>query len=151
MTEHQCVKLTHKLEKNTEIPPRPCTQTLWGVPWQWGNHEFACPDSKTMITENRESSWRNRWRQSWHHDNSRFSIIPNTTRTHYFGLLWDVPRRPVPSWWLQMYWRQIDAEPSATTMLSILQLQTMISHVTHITEHTCRVNSLRPTDAYMRR
>ena len=26
----------------------------------------------------RESSWRNRWRQSWHHDNSRFSMIPNT-------------------------------------------------------------------------
>ena len=60
---------------------------------------------------------------------------------YYVGIF----ARPTSSWWLQMAWRQIGAMPSATTMLSLLQPQTMIIHITNITKHTYNLTAIKET------
>ena len=44
-----------------------------------------------------------------------------------------------------MSWRQIGAKPSTTTMLSLLRLEAMMIHITHITQHTYRVTTIKHT------
>ena len=52
----------------------------------------------------------------------------------FLSLHWDVLRcieRPSPSWWLKMSWYQICTRPSASIMLTLLWLQTVITPITH--------------------
>ena len=98
-----------------------CLASITGV-------TILVPYHSRQVTENHLIGWVSEIWQSW--QGIKIVVLCNGHFDHYVGALLRRDVQPLPSWWLQIPWRQIGARPSATTKLTFVRLQTMIVHIT---------------------